>query len=278
MDPSNTPDDRDWRGYGSLKHLFIFGDSYSSIRFISYRLKRDLLDEIKPTIEQPLGVKYPGDTFCGFGKANWVGLLATHYVRSPLLVYDYAEGGNTADDLIRQVREEFIPYAGSKKDKYSPWTGEDSLFVTWIGVNDIALADDPKTAQRTVFELQHDLYEAGARNFLLINVPPLPRYRRVDRSIREREDLCETWNRLLPDNIETFVASHPRSTMFLFDAHRLFSEIMGHPPDYGFPPLAGLAGDGQIWVDNIHPTQEVHDIVAQRLAIFLDLGKEAAFK
>jgi hypothetical protein len=47
--------------------------------------------------------------------------------------------------------------------------------VTWIGINDINRWMDPQAQMTLLFQLQEDLYEAGARNFVYFKVPPFDR-------------------------------------------------------------------------------------------------------
>lgn len=136
-----------------------------------------------PTPENPLGVDFPGITYCEPGKPNWVGhlVLQTNARRDQagsLLVYDYGVGGDRADGVGRQVREQFIPSLASKPE-WAPWTSGDTLFVTWVGINDCAVntrALDPVSATQAsiaqLFAAQEEVYQAGGRNFCLVDVPP----------------------------------------------------------------------------------------------------------
>lgn len=142
----------------NLDYLFIFGDSYTSTGF---RIDGEL-----PSLSNPLGnPPYPGDTSSGL--ANWADYLTVEYNRSAVLTYDFAVGGativnrlsdpipkgqwlNTIQTQIERVflpavKEGRIPKGGEKKveegdeewDGVGGWTSENSLFVIWIGINDI---------------------------------------------------------------------------------------------------------------------------------------------
>ena len=146
-----------------------------------------------PSAEEPLGIPFPGLTCCErvdestnavTYEPNWVGSLAkaVNAQRTPsdaLRVLDYAISGDTIARMkLWQVRREFIPQAGTTRPSWAPWTATDALFVTWIGINDctwsIRLA--PTSAQASfddLFKAQTELYDAGARNFCLIDVPPV---------------------------------------------------------------------------------------------------------
>jgi hypothetical protein len=140
------------------------GDSYSSVD--------NLEQDRKPNATRPLGIEYPGLTWNEENEPNWVGHLITEYcpapryipdqdengqdpayLSSPLLVYDYAQGGDTIAGVQQQIRHWFLPKAG-KKPNWSPWSANTSLFgepigkdhrhlltsttVTWVGINDCA--------------------------------------------------------------------------------------------------------------------------------------------
>lgn len=138
-----------------------------------------------PTHDQPLGVEFPGHTWCEPGKPNWVGHLVqqirVHRTTNPL-VYDYAIGGDTVDGVRRQVQHEFLPHLAPKPD-WAPWTSEDTLFLTWVGINDCAIntrsldaVDATKRSVEGLFALQEELYQAGARHFCFVDVPPTYRF------------------------------------------------------------------------------------------------------
>jgi hypothetical protein len=114
-----------------------------------------------------------------------VGWLATEYNKSTILVHDFAVGGDTVQGVEAQVRDRFLPYAGQKPD-WATWKEGDSLFrtsfislwltlVTWIGINDVNGWLDPQAQMTLLFQLQENLYEVGARNFVYFKVPPFER-------------------------------------------------------------------------------------------------------
>ena len=86
-----------------------------------------------PTIEDPLGVKFPGMTYAtrpgdDEEQPNWVGhLVSSRDPRHPLLVYCLAVGGAQATDVQRQILKSFIPSIGARPD-WAPWNAHDTLF------------------------------------------------------------------------------------------------------------------------------------------------------
>lgn len=91
-----------WR-YPILIECCHSGASYCDVGY-------DFKTSPRPTIEQPLGVPFPGATWAEPKKANWVGHLVTRLKKqTSLVVYDFAKGGDTTDGVDRQVTKLFLP-------------------------------------------------------------------------------------------------------------------------------------------------------------------------
>lgn len=81
-----------------------------------------------PTPEQPLGVDFPGLTYCEPGTPNWVGHLVTEYAQhKEMLVYCYAVGGARVDGVKAQIKQRFLPEVGLKPE-WARWSADDTLF------------------------------------------------------------------------------------------------------------------------------------------------------
>jgi len=270
-----------WGGFSSIRHLIIFGDSYSAV---------ELTDgKDKPTAANPLGIEFPGHTWNEIDKPNWVGHLITKYTpgsrfkpgqplskqdpqwaKSPLLVHDFARGGDTVDGVRRQVERSFLPDLG-KKPKWAPWTATNSLFVTWVGINDCARASVFENGiHDTLFSLQEQLYESGARNYLFFDVPTIHRCPAVPLERQEKmRTTFESWNLTLREAIERFCAAHHDVSIFLFSSFKAFDILLDDPETYGLKVEDIRRFNGTVWVDHIHPTSQVHDFIANNVANFL---------
>ena len=83
------------------------------------------------------------------------------------------------EGVRRQVHKHFLPQLAHKPD-WAPWTPSDTLFITWVGINDcardVARRLDPDAAAearlKVLLEAQERAYEAGGRNFGFVDVPP----------------------------------------------------------------------------------------------------------
>jgi len=245
-----------------------------------------------PTAAHPLGVPYPGEDLwtdvTGDDKfpqlqPNWVGALISKYVpgqkyipdrqRSSILVYDYAIGGERVAGVGMQIKRQFVPNVGQKPD-WAPWTSKETLFVTWVGINDLAYDPDTDPLLKTLFEFQTHLHEVGARNFLFIDCPPIDRSPALTRFTRKGNGSSTSryadWNAALRSLIISFASEYPESTTLIYSAHATFTRVLDDPVGHGFHEAnaAREAGKG-IWMDHLHPTSKMHDFVAKDLAAFL---------
>ncbi|KIL69811.1 carbohydrate esterase family 16 protein [Amanita muscaria Koide BX008] len=274
-----------WPTFAGIKYLVIFGDSYSSVYY-------DLAQTNVPDALQPLGVTYPGITWNEVDKPNWVGHLIAEdcpghryrpfhdetgqdlqYMSSPLLVYDYARGGDTIAGVQHQIRTAFLPKVG-QKPSWAPWSAKTSLFVTWVGINDCALSTNHSSAMDKLLKLHEELYEAGARNFMFVDVPPINRSPAYPVAFSDTDRYIK-WNLSLKETIKTFGSGHDDVTILLYSSFALFTTLLDNPDGYGFPPSDVRKGGGSIWFDHLHPTSRVHKFLSQDIGEFLSsVGKE----
>jgi phospholipase/lecithinase/hemolysin len=161
------------------RYFITFGDSYSQTGFN--------ITSTKPSAANPIGnPALPGST--ASGGYNWVGFSVTKFNASLLLSYNFAYGGATTDanlvtpyeptvlSFVDQVNE-FSEYL-ARKPSWAPWTSADTLVGVWMGVNDVGNAFVEtngtlvvKDVVKRYFELLQVLYDAGARNYVLLSVP-----------------------------------------------------------------------------------------------------------
>ncbi|KAK7975893.1 hypothetical protein PG989_014356 [Apiospora arundinis] len=187
-----------WPGWDGIKHAFIFGDSYTTtVSEADQRVPRERVQSYLGTTfpsKPPSGnPTYPGWT--SSNGPNWVDYLTVKYNASLLQTYNLAVGGATVDSALvkpylptvlsvkQQVLDVFMPTYASPSSGLPQWTGSDTLFAFWIGINDVGNSywqDDTAELNRKIFAVYADvvrtLYaDAGARNFLFLNVPPVER-------------------------------------------------------------------------------------------------------
>ncbi|KAE9409646.1 hypothetical protein BT96DRAFT_872295 [Gymnopus androsaceus JB14] len=274
-----------WPAINGISRMVIFGDSYSSV---GYRGRPGLT---VPRAEKPLGVDFPGSSLEMWnedGTPNWVGHLITKYMPGPrykpdqgeqdegyaddpLLIYDYAIGGNTINGVASQVKEQFLgPNCVGTKPQWAPWESNNTLFVTWVGINDCAFNKEHENNISKLFDLQEQLYQAGARNFLFIDVPPIHRSPAISPRRAEMASVSyHNWNDGLRSGLNTFAQSHQDTSLFLFSSYATFDHMLDNYKDYGFTQEDVREPFRAIWCDQLHPKSKVHDILAFNIYSFL---------
>ncbi|KAF4839781.1 Acetylesterase [Colletotrichum siamense] len=286
-------------GFSSLKTLFTFGDSYTRTRFI--------LTNAQPSSANPFGnPSYPGPTSAN--GENWIQYLTTKYNESLLLTYNFAYSGATLDadivdsgvDVVNQIDDQFLPYYSGSNQTWDPAT---TLFGFWIGINDIgkSYTDGNATVRHPViFEryeaLLEKMYDAGARNYLFLNVPPLERMPRTTQSsaaatrIPLEKAAVEDWNGRLRVLARDWRQAHDDVTVFQYDTYGLFDRVIDTPERYketavykntttycyayqnGTPEPdtkwdnCTYAANEYMWINNLHPTSPVHFLLAKNIA------------
>jgi phospholipase/lecithinase/hemolysin len=235
-----------WSGWSNIKHLFVFGDSYTQTGFN--------VTSTQPSSSNPFGnPPYPGWT--SSNGPNWVGFLTTTYNASTLLTYNMAYGGATVDSTLvtpyaptvismkDQVLTEFLPTYGSYPAS-APWTSESSLFAFFIGINDVGNSWwlNNNTLYDTIFStyasLLSDVYATGARNFLFLSVPPVnlaPLTLNQDDGGYATENegkVILEWNKRLSAMVEAFQANHSGTTAFVHDTWGLYNAVIEDPGAY----------------------------------------------
>lgn len=155
------------------------GDSYSQTGFD--------INGNKPSASNPLGnPPLPGWTAAG--GLNWVGMLVSQLQVSNLLSYNFAYGGATTDSnlvkpydpSVKSFVDQVAQFSSSlaAHPSYAPWTASNTLVGVWIGVNDVGntyyLSNVTEVTNAVIsryFEQLQIIYNAGARNFVLLSVP-----------------------------------------------------------------------------------------------------------
>jgi phospholipase/lecithinase/hemolysin len=306
-----------WPGWDGIDSIFVFGDSYSRTGF-------DASGD-QPNPSNPFGnPRYPGPT--SSNGENWIQFLATKHNESFVKAYNFAFGGATVDsELVKpflpsvlsmkqQVEEEFLPrypqnsshiidYDHSSSTSPS-WTSKTALFAMWIGINDVDISFQQNNASlhAAIFHvysnLVQQLYTAGARNFLFMNVPPLERYPRTLAKPSPVQKLEKTavddFNCRVSGLVHDLTAQYTGVTVKQFDVHRIFSQVIDAPntfeetkayknvtkwcPLYGggtperdtFYEDCGIPVDEYLWLNDLHPTYPIHNAIAHQVKLQLE--------
>ncbi|KAL8930353.1 MAG: hypothetical protein Q9172_000062 [Xanthocarpia lactea] len=225
-----------WPGWRDLQYLFTFGDSYTSTSFN--------INGPQPSRENPLGnPPYPGATSAN--GPNYVDFLTTTYNQSFIQTFNLGYGGATIDPSLigspyglivqsfqQQVQERFLPtYATNSGIE---WSGSNSLFTDVI----LSYAQRNSTLNflliKSYENLVHQLYAAGARNFLFMNVPPIDRspgmLARDSATQASMAGYIGEFNFRLILLVYNLAVRYPATTVWLFDTNWLFTRLLNNGP------------------------------------------------
>jgi phospholipase/lecithinase/hemolysin len=292
--------------------LYVFGDSLSDTG-------NDLLlsnGNIPPTTRYDNGrfsngtvwVEMVADAF-GINPSHFVPSLSPNATPANFLAgysLNYAYGGSatglqnispdgllTVRGLLGQVADftSFATAAGGVSDPAH------SLYTLWSGANDYLMAGsggipappDPVAIVGNVRSSIQQLYNLGARNFLVPTLPDLGDIPIValggDSARASASFISLTHNNLLKSTLQDLLAIDPGIRIYAPDIFSLFEAIFADPAAFGFthattelgpasgclilPPHVctalptGFDGLGYpIW-DEEHPTQKMHALIAQ---------------
>jgi phospholipase/lecithinase/hemolysin len=248
----STTNASSWSSWKTVRQLFVFGDSYTQTGFDP--------KAAQPSPANPFGnPSYPGWT--SSNGPNWVGFLTSTYNKSAILTYNLASGGATVDSALvtpyaptvisvkDQVQTQFLPIYGAHPATAS-WTAKSSLFAYFIGINDVGNSWylNNATLYDAIFAtyagLLDQVYEAGARNFLFLSVPPVNLspliLNQADNGYASEYEgrVIADWNARLANMTAKFKAKHAGVTTFVHDTNALFTKIIKDPKS--FEQTAGL--------------------------------------
>lgn len=172
----------------------------------------------------------------------------------------------------------------------------DALNVIWAGSNDYflglsnpeTLIEVPEQATDNLSGAVESLYEVGARNFLVVNVPDLgetPSLNELEVLLpgvsNQIDNLIGVHNSLLEQKLGNLNTSLPGIEITTLDANSLLQDILAEPNQFGFTetenscllnsqliPSVSFDGicdnpDEFVFWDEIHPTSATHQVVAE---------------
>ncbi|KAH7319004.1 cellulose-binding GDSL lipase/acylhydrolase [Rhexocercosporidium sp. MPI-PUGE-AT-0058] len=247
------------------KYIFSFGDSYTSTNFD--------INGPQPCPENPLGNTDLGNHQTSAQGPVWIEFLTTKYNTDPVLTYNFAVGGaSIPDNYTYQVENLYQP----KYTRERFWHGSQTLFTSWIGINDVSDAwihKDMSMLLRRLdqyTDLLEQLWDTGARNFLIVNNPPLDRSPFIqggdEKSIAHYAACIKVFNDNLPKHVVAFQDKHPDGTVLLYDVHKFFSKVLDDPKAYGFKDNISEDEDGCMWSGSFHIRTGLDDVIAMDMA------------
>ncbi|KAL8691178.1 MAG: hypothetical protein Q9224_004234 [Gallowayella concinna] len=245
-----------WPGWDGIEKLFVFGASYTSTGFQSG------INFPQPSPSNPLGNQRRGTT--ASNGPNFITYLTTTFNASLVQTYNFAFAGAQVDtpaidpskslvgknesykadhypnDMTAQMTNQFGDHFPPSHvgERIVDWTGDTSLWISFFGINDVLgmlnLHNMDEALDRIFDAYRRNLefaYEQGARNFLLLNTPPMeimPKYTgkaghgsRQVRNAPEVKRIVAGYNALFPRLVEAL----PAANVMVFDFHALVKEM-----------------------------------------------------
>ncbi|GAA6005411.1 hypothetical protein JCM11491_003633 [Sporobolomyces phaffii] len=276
-----------------METMFNFGDSYSTTGY-------------KPYVGGVRDLEGIGMTTSG--GYNWVQFLAYSQPKLADSYFDMAySGATTNNSIVASNVPCFVDQANIWKDWFTKpdsevkWQSNTTLFTVWFGINDVGFAtvsNQNSTLQRplifaTYWNVIEMLYAYGARNILLMGIPPTNRSPFVQSTneviVSIFEDYIAGYNAHLYEFATALAQKYPDMNVALFDTQGFFNAILDNPELYGFKDSTTFCNqytwssnkpnDSQeicryplaeyVWYNSYHPSWPVHRLLASVLTEML---------
>jgi phospholipase/lecithinase/hemolysin len=275
---------------GPFNNLVVFGDSLSDIGNIAQA----------PFINTP-GPYYWNGRFSNgpvYAESLATGLGLSTFVRSTASGgSDFAYGGAKTTGtsfpnnlFVQDVDDQVGQYLGS------PAANASTLYTIFAGAND--LLDGQTNMSTPVNSLQSSinrLITAGARNFLVFNLPPLgntPRFNASQTTLTQYNTRSQQFNTALASMLDRLQVGNPTVSFYRYDVTALFNQALANPQLFNLTNTTNSAAPGltpgatsydtskivsnpnqYLFWDDLHPTAAVHLILAHRaLDLFFPPG------
>ncbi|KXT02390.1 hypothetical protein AC578_172 [Pseudocercospora eumusae] len=302
-----------WPGWSTISHMIVFGDSYTATGF-NLSAAQPSVDNPLGNPAFPGYTSSNGPNWVDYLTLNYnatflqtVNLAYGGATVDSALVPPYLP---TVLSVKQQIQDEYQKTYASHPATFQ-WKANTTLFASFIGINDVGNAYAWSNSSQvfpkiwsTYTSLIEELYTSGARNFLFINVPPVNRSpltlaQSYQSQTQERNDI-EAWNANLTSMVSDLQTKHRDVTTFTFDAYTLFGQVLddpcshnttcpykntthyceayenGTPEWYTYNVTCGLSVDKYFWLNSLHPTFRMHDLLAQKIGDLLGNGGKQA--
>ncbi|KAI0033938.1 hypothetical protein K488DRAFT_46657 [Vararia minispora EC-137] len=281
--------------WGTTKFLFSFGDSYTTTGW-----------------NPSQGVNSPDPGFTSSNGPNWVESLSITFNVTNTKLFNLAYGGATIDSalvtpylptvlsIVDQVAQ-FKQFLANKPEG-AQWDSGNTLFSTWIGINDVGNSyywtnvsqhAFHETLMARLFGQVEELYQAGGRSFLFLTVPPTNRapllIEQGPRAVASIKSALADFNSVLNSSVAAFKANYTDlDKVVVFDTQAIFNVLLDNAGTLGFVNSTGFCNAYQngtpkqttqvagcapvsnyFWLNTLHPLFTVHNVLAHALSTVL---------
>lgn len=269
--------------------LFVFGDSLSDV------------GNTQAATQFTIFFVYPGSYYSNGRFSNGpvysellsqqlgLGTLTRSSAGGDNFAYGGAKTSGTSGisgAFINDLGEQVQDYTGNR-------TGDpNALYIIWAGANDLFDGQiDMSLPAGNITDDIEALYNDGARQFLVMNLPKLgvtPRYNGTAASIADWNGRTQAFNSLLDTQLDTLEMALSQIDILRFDIEALFDSVVANPSEFGFtnviaPAAPGLEPgdffydsenivtnpDEYLFWDEVHPTRAGHAALAGAIYDFL---------
>lgn len=93
-------------------------------------------------------------------------------------------------------------------------------------------------------------------------------------SVSRAGTTCELWNELLQSKLQEWTDSTSQASLLNFSIHAFLNDVLDAPEKYGFDADDVRVACGKFWMDGLHLTTAVHQIMAMQ--VYSELAKRSS--
>lgn len=190
---------------------------------------------------------------------------------------------STLDEMTKKVlsydKEHHLSYQHKAETLVVEWSGANDL----ITVNAKPSIDEVNMAIAARMDNLKKLITAGYRNFIVVNLPNLaltPRYKALSQQEQDEAQRCTNYfNSELQKACDQLNQDYPHCAVDAFDINTMFEKIYHNPtpylfdkdkltipyidsPDFNDPSDGMSQAKGYMFYDDIHPSADLHALLA----------------
>ncbi len=189
---------------------------------------------------------------------------------------DYAFGGAQTGSGYASLAGAQVPNIGTQIDMYLAHNtpSPTQLFTIWGGANDVLSGTQPNPAVSIANIGQEitTLADAGARQFLVANLPPLDKIPAASSLTTAQQQglalFTQVFNQGLQNEV-SYLQSSLGVQIHMLNINSLMNSVLANPSQYGLTNvtnaalLSGSNGTGYLFWDPYHPTTQVDAVIGE---------------